>query len=174
VAISLLSSVSSLTLRATDWKTRSLTLRYTRLATWVTYGTWLPGDVRGWVEYQRGWQLPDPVRELEAKARMAEDCCLLTIEQRLAVEAQIAETCSYRGWGLRAVNCRTNHVHVVVTAYGVHPKKIRVDLKSWTTRCLRNKFDPSRENWWTERGSIRYLNNDDDLEAAIQYVRDGQ
>jgi hypothetical protein len=20
--------------------------------TWVTYGTWLPGDARGWVEYQ--------------------------------------------------------------------------------------------------------------------------
>ncbi len=28
--------------------------------TWVTYGTWLPGDERGWVEYQRGWKLPDP------------------------------------------------------------------------------------------------------------------
>src|SRR4051812_6675116 len=28
--------------------------------TWVTYGTWLPGDECGWVEYRRGWQLPDP------------------------------------------------------------------------------------------------------------------
>jgi hypothetical protein len=28
--------------------------------TWVTYGTWLPGDDRGWVEYRHGWQLPDP------------------------------------------------------------------------------------------------------------------
>lgn len=35
-------------------------------------------------------------------------------------------------------------------------------------------FDPGRENWWAERGSIRYLNNDDDLEAAVLYVRDGQ
>jgi hypothetical protein len=24
---------------------------------WSTYGTWLPGDERGWVEYARGWQL---------------------------------------------------------------------------------------------------------------------
>ncbi len=22
--------------------------------TWVTYGTWLPGDARGWVEYRHG------------------------------------------------------------------------------------------------------------------------
>ena len=34
--------------------------------TWVTYGTWLPGDARGWVEYRHGWQLPDPPREIEA------------------------------------------------------------------------------------------------------------
>lgn len=142
--------------------------------TWVTYGTWLPGDERGWIEYAGGWQIPDPVRELEAKARMTEGACILTKEQRSIVEAQIAETCAHRGWKLHAVNCRSNHVHVVVTAYGVHPKKIRVDLKAWATRILRAECDKVRENWWAERGSIRYLNNDDDLEAAILYVRDGQ
>ncbi len=142
--------------------------------TWVTYGTWLPGDARGWVEYRRGWQLPDPTREREARARMTEDVCILTPLQRQAVEAQIAETCAHRGWTLHAVNCRSNHVHVVVTADVANPKKIRVDLKAWATRILKEKFDSSRENWWAERGSIRYLNSDDDLEAAILYVRDGQ
>lgn len=142
--------------------------------TWVTYGTWLPGDARGWVEYRGGWQLPDPTRELEAKARLTEDACILKAEQRGTVEAQIAETCAHRGWKLHVVNCRSNHVHVVVTACGVPPKKIRADLKAWATRRLREVFDPSRENWWAERGSIRYLNSDDDLEAAILYVRDGQ
>jgi hypothetical protein len=29
--------------------------------TWSTYGTWLPGDDRGWVEYCHGFQLPDPI-----------------------------------------------------------------------------------------------------------------
>ena len=142
--------------------------------TWVTYGTWLPGDARGWVEYQRGWQLPDPIREREAKARMTEDACILTPEQRWAVEAQIAETCAHRGWTLHAVNCRSNHAHVVVTADVANPKKIRIDLKSWATRTLKAKFDNRRENWWAERGRIRYLNSDDDLEATILYVRDGQ
>ena len=36
--------------------------------TWSTYGTWLPGDARGWVEYQHGFQLPDPILELECAA----------------------------------------------------------------------------------------------------------
>jgi REP element-mobilizing transposase RayT len=142
--------------------------------TWVTYGTWLPGDERGWVEYHHGWQLPDPVREQEARARMTEDACLLTPEQRLAVEAQIADTCAHRGWRLHAVNCRSNHVHVVVSADVANPKKIRSDLKAWATRALKQKFDSARENWWAERGSIRWLNTDDDLEAATLYVRDGQ
>jgi REP element-mobilizing transposase RayT len=142
--------------------------------TWVTYGTWLPGDARGWVEYRHGWQLPDPIRELEAKSRMTEDSCILTPAQRRAVESQVAETCKHRGWKLHAVNCRSNHVHVVLSADVAIPKKIRSDLKAWTTRTLKKEFDSARENWWAERGSIRYLNNDDELESAILYVRDAQ
>lgn len=142
--------------------------------TWVTYGTWLPGDARGWVKYQAGWQLPDPVRERESKALMSEDACILTIEQRRAVEAQIVETCAHRGWTLHAVNCRSNHAHVVVTADVVDLNKIRIDLKAWATRALKKKFASGRDHWWAERGSIRYLNSEDDLEAATLYVRDGQ
>jgi REP element-mobilizing transposase RayT len=142
--------------------------------TWVSYGTWLPGDARGWVEYRHGWQLPDPIREREARARMTEDACVLTPAQRRAVEAQIAETCTHRRWTLHAVNCRSNHVHVVVTADGANPTKVRSDLKAWATRTLNDKFDNRRENWWAERGSIRYLNRDDELHTVILYVRDGQ
>lgn len=55
----------------------------------ATYGTWFPGDARGWVEYQKGWKLPDPVRELEAKAKMIADACILTSHQRSTVESQM-------------------------------------------------------------------------------------
>jgi REP element-mobilizing transposase RayT len=144
------------------------------LLTWVTYGTWLPGDPRGWVEYRHGWQLPNPIRELEAKARMTESACILTAGQRQIVETQIAETCAHRGWTLHAVNCRSNHVHAVDSANVNHPRKIRIDLKAWATRALKKNFDNTRENWWAERGSIRWLNSEGDLEGATVYVRDGQ
>ena len=144
------------------------------LLTWVTYGTWLPGDARGWVEYRAGWQLPDPVRELEAMAIMTEEACRLNPVQRQAVESQIAETCQHRGWHLHAVNCRSNHVHVVVTAPGVSTKKLRADLKAWATRCLKDRFDAKRENWWAERGSVRFLNSEASLEGAVVYVLDVQ
>ena len=50
--------------------------------TWSTYGTWLPGDERGWILYAHGWQFPDAARMLEAEARMTEDACRLDREQR--------------------------------------------------------------------------------------------
>ncbi len=142
--------------------------------TWVTYGTWLPGDERGWVEYHQGWQMPDPILELESMALMTEDACRLTPNERTAVEAQIAETCAHRGWHLHAVNCRSNHIHVVVSAYNTAPKKIRIDLKAWATRCLKEQFDPDRQNWWAERGSIRFLFGDESLETAVLYVVEAQ
>ena len=142
--------------------------------TWPTYGTWLPGDSRGWVEYRHGWQLPQPAMELECRSRMKEDACILSRPQRRLVEAQVAETCEYRGWDIHAVNCRSNHMHIVVAAADVRPKKIRIDLKAWCTRRLKEQFDPNRENWWAERGSIRYVWNTDSLENVVQYTKVGQ
>lgn len=64
---------------------------------------------------------------------------------------------------------------------------VRNQLKAWCTRRLkelearrqqasgdsRNDI-PLRENWWAERGSQRFINDQDSLEDAILYVRDGQ
>ena len=104
--------------------------------TWPTYGTWLPGDERGWVAYHRGWQFPDPIRKLEAEALMNEDACVLDTEQRQVVEKTITDHCQFRGWQLHAVNCRTNHLHVVVSA-NVHPDDVRKQFKAWCTRHLK-------------------------------------
>ena len=56
-------------------------------------------------------------------ARMTEDACRLDDEHRRLVEATIAEHCAIRGWTLYAVNCRSNHVHVVVAA-SPHPDEV--------------------------------------------------
>jgi REP element-mobilizing transposase RayT len=154
--------------------------------TWTTYGTWLPGDERGWVERGNGFQLPDPVRKLDAEARMKEDACRLDDEQRLVVEKTITDHCRIRGWELHAVNCRSNHVHVVVSA-NRDPDTVCEQFKAWCTRRLKElelarrvvsgvaeATCPIRENWWTEKGSRRLLWDEENLEAAIQYVRDRQ
>jgi REP element-mobilizing transposase RayT len=148
--------------------------------TWSTYGTWLPGDARGWVEYQHGSKLPDPMLELESRARMTEDACRLAVHERDRVQKQIAETCKHKQWLLHAVNCRTNHVHVVLSSLA-HPKTIREQLKAWCTRRLNEQQAEAgipeaerRSSWWAGRGSIRWIFRDSDLAAAIDYVLNQQ
>ena len=147
------------------------------LLTWTTYGTWLPGDERGWAWKGKGLQQPDPIRRQAAHDRMTEPACALDDEQRDLVEKTIKDHCRIRKWHLHAVNCRTNHVHVVVSAHR-DPEDIRDQFKAWCTRKLkelqRRRHESVRENWWTERGSQRYLGDEVSLEAAIRYVQDAQ
>jgi len=113
--------------------------------TWTTYGTWLPGDARGWVK--RGvWgvQTPDPSLEQQAKTLMAEGAVLLTPEQRALVEQTIADQCRIRGWTLHAVNARTNHVHVVVSA-DRDEDDVRDQLKAWCSQRLSDQAGLTRK-----------------------------
>jgi hypothetical protein len=117
---------------------------------------------------------------------MTENACSLDAEQRALVECQISQTCTMRRWKLHVVNCRSNHLHVVLTA-SRDPKIVRTQLKAWCTRRLKeleavrqshhnrsSAVRPLREKWWAERGSQRFINDATSLECAITYVRDGQ
>lgn len=147
------------------------------LLTWTTYGTWLPGDPRFWVKKNGGFQSPDLARERAAAELLKEPTFRLSDQQRQLVEATIAAHCAIRGWRLHAINCRTNHVHVVVTA-AVHPDRVVGQFKSWCTRRLNESLlavnSEGRRQLWTEGSSTRYINDDLGLEGAITYVRDAQ
>src|SRR5262245_11622056 len=84
--------------------------------TWTTYGSWLPGDERGWVEKPSRLRDPDPAREEFARHLMTESECSLDHEQRHIVEKTVDDHCHLRGWQLHIVNCRTQHIHAVISA----------------------------------------------------------
>jgi hypothetical protein len=142
--------------------------------TWPTCGIWLPGDELGWIEYHQGWQMPDPSRLMLSTARMKEPVCLSDEPARQIVETQVAETCRFRKWVLHAAACRSNDMHIAVGAFETSPKKIRIDIQAWCTRSLKHQVDSTRENWWAERGSIRYVWNDEQLGRVIEYVTEAQ
>ncbi len=146
------------------------------LLTWTSYGTWLRGDRRSWVDKRRAipgtpFQPPEPPRVERNRQRMSEPAFLLDPPARRAVETAIRETCLYRRWQLRVAKARSNHIHAVVTAPGTAPNRILADLKAYATRTLK-RFHPdlNRKNWWTEGGSTRYLNDERSLLAAMEYV----
>jgi REP element-mobilizing transposase RayT len=145
--------------------------------TWTTYGTWLPGDERGWVLRGRGFQPPNPQLERRCRNRMKHRPCFLDLGQRELVESVVREHCRIRGWDLHAVRCGTNHVHVVVTA-PCSSEVARDELKAWCSRRLnelqQTRHRPRREKWWTEKGSRRRIGDEESLEAVIHYVLFGQ
>ena len=128
--------------------------------TWTTYGSWLPGDERGWVETPGRFMEPNPRLESLAHKLMKEGSLTLDHEQRDMVEKTIADHCRHRGWHLHRVSCRTQHVHVVVTAADRDPNDVMEQFKAWCTRRLKEldrkrATQPQRAKWWTEGGSKR-------------------
>ena len=140
--------------------------------TWTTYGTWLPGDERGWVDDRLRQAAPGLRQSAEEKLRQAP--IVLTPNQRSVVERTVREVCEHNGWRLWAVNCRSNHIHVVVTAKDKSPEQVMNTLKSWCSRRLNESSDSGPKQRWTRHGSTRYLNDESSLESAIEYVVNGQ
>lgn len=142
--------------------------------TWTTYGTWLPGDSRGWRNRERGPQPPEPLLEAWSKRHMRGEAVLLRPKDRETVEQTCREHAKYRGWKLHVVNARTNHVHVVIAA-DAPPQKVRDQLKANCTRALREQNDPlDCLKTWTKGGDCAVLYSDDELESAVLYVVEGQ
>ena len=106
---------------------------WTYYITWNTYGTWLPGDARGWRKRGCGGQMPRPLLENWCREQMRYDPVTLSAHDRETVEAACKEHAEYRGWSILAVNARTNHVHIVIVA-NVGPKAVRDQLKANCTR----------------------------------------
>ncbi len=143
--------------------------------TWTVYGTHLQGDLRGWRQRRKGNQLPKPRLVEWRQDRLKHAIILLSVDQRAIVEQECQHHCDHRNWHLWAVNARTNHVHVVATAKGYSGKAVRDQLKANGTRGLRNQWIPFRERpVWTVGGDWECVNNEVDLESAIQYTTDGQ
>ena len=142
--------------------------------TWTTYGTWLPGDDRGWNRRGEIPHLePNPLFVEVNRSRMAETSFLLTPSDRVLVAGVIKKHCEIRNWSALAINARSNHVHIVVNAANYQPDKVRDQFKAWCTRRLKLKY-LERKRFWTEGGSCRWLNKEDDFLTAINYVRDFQ
>ena len=146
----------------------------TLFITWTTYGTWLPGDSRGWRKWKAGQQQPQPLLENWCRDRMKEKPVTLTDTQREAVDKTIREHASIRGWELHACSVRSNHVHVAVTA-AAPPKRVRDQFKANGTRVLREPPNPiTNEKIWTKGGDIEFIDTDDDLEQVVIYITEAQ
>jgi len=160
------------------WNNTDFPIAY--LITFRSYGTWLHGDQRGSVDrfsnlYNSPYLPPDWNRRERELKRMKAESVTLNARQRELTERAIRETCVIRDWTLRAINVRSNHVHVVVSIGTAKPERALNDFKAYATRRLRQtgcwRLDRSP---WSDKGSKRYLWTQRSVELAIDYVMNRQ
>jgi REP element-mobilizing transposase RayT len=152
----------------------------------TSYGTWLPGDERGFVgpvpneagEIERHNVFGEPydadMPELKAEARDRLKCAPIRLhrEHAQAVCDQFLETTQHRGWLMVAASVMWNHFHAVLTVPGdPEPSKLLGDLKAYASRKLSEGWGkPGSETWWTESGSKRKLPDELAVRAAVRYA----
>ena len=154
------------------------------LLTWTTYGSWLPGDDRGFVSnfadaggkgHRRNEPGTVPASEhpglaAAAKAAMAGPAVRLTAAQASAVLGQFHETAAHRGWSLLAAAVMGNHAHVVVGVGGnPEPGTLLRGFKAYASRRLNMPLGTVTK-WWTEGGSTVILPDNEATRAAVAYV----
>lgn len=155
------------------------------LLTWTTYGTWLPGDARGFVSDVREggdkvlhnepgtpYEEGKPGLRRYVAARLIEPPVWLDEAQARRVADQLRETATHRGWQILALAVMSNHAHVLVGVPGdPDPDDVRDDFKAYATRCL-NEGWGRRKHWWTRGGSCRKKATAEAIRASAVYVRD--
>ena len=160
------------------WNDTDTPLAY--LITFRCYGTWLHGDERGSVDRSHNrfgspYMPSDERRRQRVAQALKSEPLLLDAPRRESVEAAVRETCELRGWRLRAINVRTNHVHMVVSIGATLPGRALNAFKANATRRLRQSGQWSqRHSPWVDKGSRRFLWNEQSIERAVEYVNNGQ
>jgi len=147
--------------------------------TFACYGARVHGDDTGSVDPRHnlpGTPLvePDEIRANAERQKMDQPLFLLDAEGRAAVLDTLHEVCASRGWTLFAAHVRANHVHAVVEA-GVLPEFVMNTFKAYASRRLNvaSRCEIARKRW-SRHGSTRWLWNEQDVRAALQYVVEEQ
>ena len=142
--------------------------------TWTTYGAWFPGDRRGWRKWKAGEQVPQPLLADWCRDRMNEPPVTLNRAHRVTVIKTCHRHAKIRGWVVHAIDARSNHVHLVVTA-AAEPKKVRDQFKANATRALREMANPTTNmKIWTRGGDVEVVEGDEQLDQVVFYVNDAQ
>ena len=146
------------------------------LVTSTTYGKWLPGDERGFVDgseqnlYGTPCRKNEPELKRHAKDRMKDEPVFLNREQAETVLAQWQKEVRKLGWHLFVVAVMSNHFHLVVAApRDVDKAALLNRFKTRASFALNKQY--GKRTWWTSSGSVRFSFDEPALQARINYVK---
>jgi len=156
----------------------------TWLLTWTMYGSWLPGDKRGFVSRvptdegtHRVHNVPGTPHdtdqkdvEASARGRMEGKPVTLTAEQGSAACHAFIEAATNHGIVLVAASVMPDHVHLLCQDERTGGELLRL-FKGVSSRRLGQRFKlHEAPRWWTKSGSTRHFRPGSDLRPVIAYV----
>jgi len=138
------------------------------MVTWTTYGSWLPGDERGYVK--DGQILPGDVGTLERnKQRRKSAAVRLSTREKQIVHRVILTEAQKLGHQIEVCVVFSNHVHLVARPHSESIEEVVGRYKSVTTRAL---WEHSRKGRiWTKGYDKRFFFSEGDLTTRIKYVQ---
>jgi len=138
------------------------------MVTWTTYGSWLPGDKRGYVE--NGQILPGDKQILKRnRDRQKSPTVKLKARQKKIVQAVILAEAERIGHKIDALVVYANHVHLLARPHTESMEKIVNRYKSITTRAM---WEQGREGRiWTKGYDKRFCFSEEEIIRRIKYIQ---
>jgi REP element-mobilizing transposase RayT len=138
------------------------------MVTWTTYGSWLQGDKRGYVDNGRICQRDDTLLQSNLK-RLKNPATKLDMKHREIVRRAIINKARQINQKIHAIAVCSNHVHIVVDCANESIEKVVSYYKNAARLALRaDGFDG---RIWTRGFDKRFCFNQKQLESKIKYVK---
>jgi len=138
------------------------------MVTWTTYGTWLQGDERGYVQDGKILQA-DARLETANKKLQRFEIVRLTSEQKRIVKDTMLKEAERIGQKILALAVCSNHIHLVVSSGNESIENTVSRYKNVATSAL--KKTGLTERIWTRGFDKRFCFSGEQLEQKIEYVR---
>ncbi|MGC8542077.1 MAG: transposase [Phycisphaerae bacterium] len=154
--------------------------------TWTTYGTWLPGDKRGYVSntlkpdgryetknnrVSTPYDAESVATYAAAQAAQKYDAVWLTAAQAQVAAQALCAAAQDRDWQIVRAAIMSNHVHVLTTGCPNDAAMVLRIYKGVSSAKI-SAAHGKAVRWWTHGGSQRYLNDAAGIAAVERYIRD--
>ena len=138
------------------------------MVTWTTYGSWLPGDRRGYVDNAKILSENIEILERNRRRQKSHIVKLNSYEKKIVKQTILAEAESI-GHKIEALIVYSNHVHLLARPHRKSIEETVGRYKSVTTRILWEHGRKGRI--WTRGYDKRFCFSQEDIEAKIKYIK---
>ena len=137
------------------------------MITWTAYGSWLPGEKRGYVAH--GQVMPGNEQLLKRnKDRQKSPAVILNERERKIVQEVILAEAQRISQTIEALVVYSNHVHLLARPHTGSIEEIVSRYKSKTTRALWQNGRQGRI--WTKGYDKRFCFTEEEVTQRIRYI----